>query len=100
MKENQVLRDRWDMISGNIKAEPHMSGGEEAPIAVYERMLKEQKGEGLRLNSYQSHNARSDRVESEGPYSKISYNDFLRGGKKLANLKNRGEHKRKNRIYS
>ena len=39
MKENQVLRDRWEMISGNIKAEGE-SIAEEAPIAAYERMLK------------------------------------------------------------
>lgn len=40
MKENQVLRDRWDMLSGNIKAEGELVMGEEAPIAAYERMLR------------------------------------------------------------
>ena len=50
MKENQVLRDRWDMISGNIKAEGEASG-EEAPIAIYERMIKEQKGDGMKFQS-------------------------------------------------
>lgn len=40
MKENQVLRDRWDMISGNIKGESEAINGEEAPIAQYERMMR------------------------------------------------------------
>jgi hypothetical protein len=60
-------------------------------------MMREQKGEGLRVHSYQSQNSK---LETEGAYSKMSYNDFLRGGKKLASIKNRSEHKRKNRIYS
>ena len=40
MKENQVLRDRWDMISGNIKPCETEMAGEEAPIAAYERMVR------------------------------------------------------------
>ena len=28
MKENQVLRDRWDMISGNLKPEGEAIGAE------------------------------------------------------------------------
>lgn len=36
MKENQVLRDRWDMVSANLKPEGHIAGGEEeAPIVAY-----------------------------------------------------------------
>jgi len=63
-------------------------------------MLKEQKGEGLRLNSFQSQHPKSEKMDTEGAYSKMSYNDFLRGGKKLASIKNRSDQQRKNRIYS
>lgn len=33
MRENQILRDRWEMISVNIKPESELVG-EEAPIAM------------------------------------------------------------------
>ena len=59
MKENQVLRDRWDMISGNLKAEGEAVRGEEAPIAAYERMVREQKGEGLKFHSLQSQTSKA-----------------------------------------
>ncbi len=62
-------------------------------------MIREQKGEGLRLNSLNSQHSKID-TES-GAYSKMSYNDFLKGSKKLSAIKNRNEiGKRKNRIYS
>ena len=35
MKENQILRDRWDMISTSVKPESQTILGEEAPIAAY-----------------------------------------------------------------
>lgn len=35
MKENQVLRDRWEMVSANIKGENEMIQADEAPIAAY-----------------------------------------------------------------
>jgi hypothetical protein len=70
MKENQVLRDRWEMISVNIKPESEIIG-EEAPIAMLERMMKEQRGEGLRVDSY---NSQSVKMETEGHMSKMSYN--------------------------
>jgi hypothetical protein len=98
MKENQVLRDRWEMISNNIKPESESVLGEEAAIVVYERMMREQRGEGLRLNSL---NSQPSKAETEGQCGKMSYNDFLKGGKKLNSIKNRGEaNRRKNRVYS
>ena len=73
-----MLRDRWEMISGTIKPESEIIE-EEAPISKLERMMREQRGEGLRLNST---NSQSIKAETEGQYGhKISYNDFLRGRK-------------------
>lgn len=60
MKENQVLRDRWEMVSANIKGENEMIQADEAPIAAYERMIREHKGEGLRLNSLNSQISKVD----------------------------------------
>lgn len=95
MKENQILRDRWDMISVNIKPESELVG-EEAPIAMLERMMKEQRGEGLRVNA-NSHNSQSIKMETEGHMSKMSYNDFLKG--KRGRL-DRDNIRRKNRMKS
>ena len=53
------MRDRWDMISGNLKAEGEAIRGEEAPIAAYERMVREQKGEGLKFHSLQSQTSKA-----------------------------------------
>lgn len=47
---------------------------------MLERMMKEQRGEGLRVNSYNSNNSQSVKMDTEGySTSKMSYNDFLRG---------------------
>jgi hypothetical protein len=75
MKENQILRDRWEMISVNIRPEGE-TVGEEAPIAMLERMMREQKGEGLRVHAF---NSRSFKAETEAQQSKMSYNSFLKG---------------------
>ena len=98
MRENQILRDRWDMISVNIKPESELVG-EEAPIAMLERMMKEQRGEGLRVNA-NGHNAHSLKTETEGQLSKMSYNEFLRGKRGRAEREKRETLRRKNRIYS
>jgi len=61
-------------------------------------MVREHKGEGLRLNSLTS---QPSKVDSEHSHGKISYNEFLRGTKKLNSIKNRhGTDRRRNRIYS
>lgn len=90
MKENQILRDRWEMISVNIRPESE-TVGEEAPIAMLERMMREQKGEGLRV-----FNSRSFKAETEAQQSKMSYNSFLKGRGK----QERDNMRRKNRVYS
>lgn len=98
MRENQILRDRWEMISVNIKPESELVG-EEAPIAMLERMMKEQRGEGLRVNA-NSHNAQSAKMDTEGQLSKMSYNDFLKGKRGRLDREKRETLRRKNRIYS
>ncbi len=39
MKENQVLRDRWDMMSDAITPNDNEKEYDEAPIAIYERLV-------------------------------------------------------------
>lgn len=41
-------------------------------------MMKEQRGEGLRVHSY---NSQSSKMDTEGQMSKMSYNEFLKGKK-------------------
>ena len=40
MKENQVLRDRWDLVNGSILPQVEAGTIDEAPIAAYERLIK------------------------------------------------------------
>jgi hypothetical protein len=59
--------------------------------------MKEQRGEGLRVQSY---NSQSIKMDSEAQMSKISYNDFLKGRKGKMDREKRETMRRKNRIYS
>jgi hypothetical protein len=61
MKENQVLRERWEMLSLNLRPEGEFAK-EEAPIVMLERMMREQRGEGLRLTTH--HTQHSQKAES------------------------------------
>jgi hypothetical protein len=40
IQENQLLRERWEMVGTNLKMETEVETENEAPISLYERLLK------------------------------------------------------------
>lgn len=93
MKENQVLRDRWDMMSDAITPNDNEKEYDEAPIAIYERLVEEERGNSgasfykpVRLVSQNSNTLK-------GGTKPTSYNQFLKMSVKQEDAKSR---KRKN----
>lgn len=85
MKENQLLRERWEMVGGFAKPMGDSATWNELPAINYEKIMPDSKleradrSDKMKLNSF---NSQPGRLQTEMQLKKVSYNDFLKGKKK------------------
>jgi len=95
MKENQLLRDRWDLVAPMINAEQAnermITVEDRRNISAYEKMLEDRNG-AIKPLKRQTHNY-SGTIESQA--LNMSYNDIL----KHRSQQKRQSMRRKDRKY-
>jgi hypothetical protein len=95
MKENQLLRERWEMVGGFAKPVADSATWNELPAINYEKITPESKPDRMDRMKLNSFNSQPGRLQTEMQLKKVSYNDFLKGKKK-----DKKETRRRPRIHS